>query len=65
MKTGFNQANIIAVVASGSELDLYVNHQFITYANDSTLSQGQLGVCAEDVSNASEIVYRDAIVWTL
>jgi serine/threonine protein kinase len=65
LKTGLNQANIIAVVAVGSNLDLYINHQHAAFVSDSVLSSGQLGVCAVDISIPSEIAYSNAIVWTL
>jgi serine/threonine protein kinase len=65
IKSGLNQSNLMAVVASGSNIDLYVNHQHIAYFNDSTYSQGQLGVCAQDASRATEVIYRDAAVWKL
>lgn len=65
IKTGLNQSNVIAVAASGSNIDLYVNHQHIAYFSDSTYSQGQLGVCAVDASQATEVIYSDALVWKL
>ena len=65
IKTGLNQANIVAVVASGSDLDLYVNRKHIAYVSDSTFSQGQLGVCAANASKLTEVVYGDALVWKL
>ena len=65
IKSGLKQSNIIAVVASGSDLDLYVNHQHIAYVSNSTFSQGQLGVCAEDAGNPTRVVYNNAAVWTL
>src|SRR6266566_4859953 len=65
IKTGLNHSNLIAVVASGSNIDLYVNHQHIAYFNDSIYSQGQLGVCAQDTSHATEVIYSDALVWKL
>ena len=65
IKTGLNQSNIVAVVASGSDLDLYVNQQHIAYVSDSTFSQGQLGVCAANASKLTEVVYSDALVWKL
>ncbi len=65
IKTGLNQANIVAVVASGSDLDLYVNQQHIAYISDSTFSQGQLGVCAANASKLTEVVYNSAVVWKL
>lgn len=65
LKTGLNEANILAVVASGSNLDLYVNQQHIAFMSDRSLSEGQLGFCAEDVGNESDVVFSDVSVWTL
>src|SRR6266581_4376591 len=65
IKTGLNQSNLIAVAASGRNIDLYVNHQHIAYFSDSTYSQGQLGVCAVDASRATEVIYSDVLVWKL
>ena len=65
IKTGLNQSNLVAVVASGSTIDLYVNHQKIDRVIDSTYSQGQIGVAALDVNSSStEVVFRDAKIWT-
>ena len=62
--TGLNQSNLIAVVANGSTLDLYVNNQKIDSVSDSAHSQGQIGVAATDVKNPTEVVFSDAKVWT-
>jgi serine/threonine protein kinase len=65
IKTGLNQSNLVAVVASGRTIDLYVNHQKIDRVIDSTYSQGQIGVAASDENSSStEVVFRDAKVWT-
>ena len=58
IKSGLNQSNLIAVVVSGSDVDLYVNHQHITYLSDSSYSQGQLGVFAESLAQPSGVVYK-------
>jgi len=65
IKTGLNQSNLIAVAASGSNIDLYVNRQHIAYFSDSTYTLGQLGVCAVDASRATEVIYSDVLVWKL
>jgi len=62
--TGLNQSNLIAVVANGSTLDLYVNNQKIDSVSDSAHSQGQIGVAATDVNNPTEVVFSNAKVWT-
>jgi eukaryotic-like serine/threonine-protein kinase len=63
--TGLNQTNLIAVVAKGNTIDLYVNNQRINSVSDSSSSQGQIGVAVSDVNGPpSEVVFRDAKVWT-
>jgi serine/threonine protein kinase len=61
IKTGLNQSNLIAVVANGPTFDLYVNHQKIASANDTTYSHGAIGVLA--FSAPAEVVYSSAKVW--
>lgn len=62
---GLNQINLIAVVAEKSNIDVYVNLHLIASAGNSTYNQGQVGVLAKDDSNATEVVFRNAKVWTL
>ncbi len=65
--SGYNAAihangnNLIAVVARGSQIDLYVNRQLIKSLSDSTFSAGQIGVLAF----SSEVVFSNARVWKL
>lgn len=65
IKTGLNQPNLIAVVANGTALDLYVNMQYIATVNDSTFIHGQIGVVAEDIHNPTNIVFNNAMVWMM
>lgn len=65
IKTGLNQSNVIAVVARGDTLELYVNEQFITRVVDNTYSQGQIGVTVYPFSNPAEAVFSNAKVWKL
>lgn len=62
--TGLNQSNLIAVVANGSTLDLYVNNQRIDSVSDSTSSQGEIGVEASYQTGPTEVVFSNAKVWT-
>lgn len=63
--TGLNQPNLIAVVANGSNITLYVNHRQIAQVSDGTYSQGQIGVFAEDEGQQTEVVFSNAKVWAL
>jgi eukaryotic-like serine/threonine-protein kinase len=64
INTGLNQSNLLAVVANGSAIDLYVNNQKIDGVTDSTYSQGHFGVGALDLNNPTEVVFSNAKVWT-
>ncbi len=64
IKVGLNQSNLIAVLAHGNTIDLFVNEQYITSVNDSTYSEGIIGVGAHDISNPTEVEFRNAKAWT-
>ena len=61
--TNLNQANLIAVLARGNTITLYVNSTYVDSVNDSTFAGGQIGVFAEDNQEASEISFEQAQVW--
>jgi serine/threonine protein kinase len=54
-------SNLIAVVARGSQIDLYVNRQLIRSLSDTTFRSGQIGV----VALAGEVAFSNARVWKL
>jgi hypothetical protein len=64
--TGFNrglqQTNTIAIVARGSQIDIYVNQVGIARVNDSTYSQGGVGVIGWTNSN---VAFSNAKLWTV
>jgi hypothetical protein len=64
--TGLKQTNLVAVVARGSTITLYINRNPIASISDSTSMVGQLGVVAASVvSSETEVVYSNAKVWAL
>jgi hypothetical protein len=63
--TGLNVPNLLAVVARGGTLDLYVNNQHITSVHDNTYGNGQVGVAAANVTDPTEVAFSDARLWTL
>jgi serine/threonine protein kinase len=65
INTGLNQSNLIAVVANGSNIDLYVNNQQVDKISDNTFSQGEIGMAAFSNANPTEVVFSNAKVWTL
>jgi hypothetical protein len=62
--TGLNQSNVIAAVAQGSTLSIYVNKQKIASASDSTFSHGQIGLFADGNSHPTEVAFNNVKVWT-
>jgi hypothetical protein len=64
-QSGLNQTNLIAVVAQGHTIDLYVNLQFIAGVSDSSYGSGQIGVVADDLGSATEVLFSNAKVWKL
>ena len=56
--------NTIAVVASGSQFTLYLNHTRLISVSDSTYSQGDIGLIANDSTNTTKVEYSDAAVRT-
>jgi len=65
IKTGFYQTNLIAVMANGSRLYLYVNKQFVTSVSESTFHSGQIGVQATENALPTEVVFQHAQVWQI
>jgi hypothetical protein len=64
--TGYNQSNLVAVVARGSYLSFYNNHQLIANVNDpTTYTHGQIGVVAYDQGSPATVIYRNVRVWTV
>ena len=62
MLTGLGQTNLLGVVANGNKIDLYVNMQYVTSVNDSTYTSGQIGVVADAIDAATQVVFSDAQV---
>ncbi len=65
IKMGLNQPQVVAVVAQGGTLILYINKQEIKSVTDTTFSQGQIGLVADSSSNPTEVVFSNAKVWKL
>jgi len=60
IKTGLKQTNTIAVVASGKQIDLYVNHVRIGGAQGSFPNVGSFGLIA---NGESEVAWSNAKLW--
>ncbi len=72
IQTGVNQTNFVAVVAQYSTLIFFINRQFVTSVNDSTYTDGTIGIFAYDSGNPRneanppvEVVFSNVEVWVL
>lgn len=56
-----NQTNLLAIIARGNKLYVYINKQFVNSVTDNTSSAGAIGVvCFRD----TDITFSNAQVWT-
>jgi hypothetical protein len=62
---GPNVQNTLAVVASGSHIDLYVNKHIVAIVNDTSFSQGQIGITALGVNNKTDVTFTNQKIWNL
>ncbi len=65
IKKGLNVPNVLAAVANGSQISLYVNNVLIGKVTDSTYASGQLGLVAGDMGNTTDVAFSDAKAWKL
>lgn len=65
IKTGPNQSNLVAVLARGSQISLYVNGQYLASVQDSTYKSGAIGVIAENDGHPTQALFNDAKLWSL
>jgi hypothetical protein len=64
--TGLNQSNTLTVIARGSNINIYINKQYITTLTDSSITIGSIGMLGgNSAGNTSDVAFSDAQVWTL
>jgi hypothetical protein len=63
---GNNKHNILAVIAIGTSLSLYVNFRLVTHIVDPTCTHGSIGVMTTaDGASLTELIFRNAKVWKI
>lgn len=67
LSQNLNQANLITLIVQGSSFALYINSQYVITLADpnATLSSGNIGLTAEDYTEAAEVSYQQAKLWKL
>ncbi|HZS76551.1 MAG TPA: protein kinase [Ktedonobacteraceae bacterium] len=61
----FGQTHTIAVTAIGSTITLFINGQQVASVNDSSYSQGEIGMAALSEGNPTVVTFSNARVWQL
>jgi eukaryotic-like serine/threonine-protein kinase len=64
IKRGKNQTNLIAVVANGSTISAYINHQLVDQLQDTTYKQGKVGIYGYG-QTLVDIEAQNVKVWSL
>lgn len=64
--TGLNQPNTLTVIARGSNINIYINRQFVTTLTDNSITIGAIGMLGGNSSGStSDVAFSDVQVWTL
>ena len=64
IKKGLNQVNLLTIYANKDILRVFVNGQQIAVARDGDYTKGSITLNASDYTNATEVVFKQAKVWT-
>lgn len=66
VKIELNESNMLAVVANGHDLDLYLNHEYLTRVTDTTCFRGRISVgTRSDDGSPGEASFNNVMLWTL
>lgn len=66
IKIAHNQLNLLAVIARGSNIYLYINRHYVNSVRDSNYKSGSIGVnVVGDMSGVVEAVFSHVQVWKL
>ncbi|HEU5227516.1 MAG TPA: protein kinase [Ktedonobacteraceae bacterium] len=65
INTGLKKPNTLAIVVRGSSFTLYINNTSIGAAQDTSYSQGSLGLVAEAETGATEVAFSNIKIWAL
>jgi len=60
---GYSHPNVVAVVASGTSLTIYVNGQKVVQVSDGSFQHGQIGCESAYVTTPTDVLFWNANVW--
>lgn len=65
INSGLNQPNLLAVVAQGDHIYLYVNKQPVAHVTNGVIGSGQVALFAGNTSGPTDVAFNNAQVWAL
>lgn len=57
--------NLVAVLARGPTIDLYVNEEYVATIEDTTFRTGAVVLCARDILGGTNVAFRDVQAWSV
>lgn len=64
-KRGYNQKNLLTIIAHGSDILLYINQHFVGRVKDKTFASGYIGLLAYNAGTTTEVSFTNASLWVL
>jgi hypothetical protein len=64
-RSGWQKKNTLTLIAQGTQIYFYINQKFATTVQDSTYTEGDLGVLAYETTVQANVVYTNARIWRL
>lgn len=63
INAGLNQRNVLAVLAQGSTIQLFVNGEHLDTVQDPTYPEGNIALCAERYTNTTQVAFNNFKMW--
>jgi hypothetical protein len=63
IRTGFNQPNLLTVIAQSNRISLYINRQYVAQVSVIGPPPGPIGVMAWGTPNPTDVAFNNAQVW--
>jgi hypothetical protein len=65
VRTGRNSPNVLSVLAHGSNMYLYINHQYVDSVSNATFTSGLVGVFCLSFYEDGDVAFNNVRVWSV
>lgn len=65
VRAGKNSPNVLSVLARGSNIYLYINHQYVDSVSNATFTSGLIGVFCWSSFEDGDVAFNNVRVWSL